>query len=57
MGVVNGQEDYKEVYFEWYCPECKHALLGLHEEPCNECLDNPVNLYSHKPVKFEEKED
>lgn len=48
-------EGYKEVYFNQYCKNCKHEKLKDNEEPCNECLDNPVNLYSHKPVKFEEK--
>lgn len=57
MTVIYGDSEHKEVYFDTYCKECKHALLGLHEEPCNECLDNPTNLYSHKPVKFEEKEE
>ena len=48
-------EGYKEVYFDWYCKNCKHEKLKDNEEPCNECLDNPVKLHSHKPVKFEEK--
>ena len=45
----------KEVYFNQYCKLCKHEKESDAEEPCNECLDNPINLYSHKPVKFEEK--
>lgn len=45
----------KEVYFNQYCKLCKHEKVSDTEEPCNECLDNPINLYSHKPVKFEEK--
>ena len=48
-------EDYQEVYFCDYCKTCKYYDCAMEEEPCNECLDNPVNLYSHKPVKFEEK--
>lgn len=48
-------EGYKEVYYHEYCKKCKHEQKKDHEEPCNECLDNPVNLYSHKPVKFEER--
>lgn len=46
---------YKEVYFGEYCNKCKHEKLGEEEDPCRECLEEPVNLYSHKPVKFEEK--
>ena len=47
--------NYKEVYFDQYCKTCKHEGLKDNEEPCNECLDNPANLHSHKPVKYEEK--
>ena len=50
------KQQYKEVYYHLYCEKCKHQGVEHTEEPCNECLHNPVNLYSHKPVKFEEKE-
>lgn len=50
------EEQYKEVYFDQFCIKCKHEKLAGDEEPCNECLENPTNLYSHKPVKFEEKD-
>lgn len=46
--------DYKEVYFNEYCETCKYKDLEESEEPCNECLTNPVNEHSHKPVKYEE---
>lgn len=46
---------YKEVYFDQYCNKCKNKKVDVNESPCSECLDDPVNLYSHKPVKFEEK--
>ena len=49
------EEVFKEVYFDEYCKKCKHCELEDLEDPCNECLTSPVNLYSHKPVKFEEK--
>lgn len=45
----------KEVYFGEYCKKCKHNALKEEEEPCDECLRYPVNQYSHKPVKYEEK--
>lgn len=48
--------DYKEVYFKQYCPKCKHADKNEYDKPCDECLYEPINLHSHKPVKFEEKE-
>ena len=47
-------QDYKEVYFHQYCERCKHKDVKDNDEPCEECLSNPINLYSHKPVKFEE---
>ena len=47
--------DYKEVYFDQYCESCKHVKVKDVGEPCNECLDNPINLHSHKPIKWEEK--
>ena len=45
---------FKEVYFNMYCPGCKHEAVKETEEPCNECLSCPVNEHSHKPVKWEE---
>ena len=47
-------EQYLEVYFKQYCETCKHKKKEDREDPCNECLENPVNLYSHKPVRYEE---
>lgn len=49
------EEGYKMVYFGQYCKTCKHYQLAENEDPCDECLENPVNLWSHKPVKWEEK--
>lgn len=45
----------KEVYFYEYCKTCKYSELKGDEEPCNECLENPTNTYSHKPVNYKEK--
>lgn len=50
------EETYKEVYFGQYCAICKHEKKLENERPCAECLDNPINLHSHKPVNWEEKE-
>lgn len=44
----------KEVYFDQYCPNCKHKNLAGTEEPCNECLHETVMPNSHKPLKYEE---
>ena len=48
-------EDQKEVYFHLYCKTCKHKETPDHKHPCNECLENPTNTDSHKPVNYEEK--
>lgn len=50
------EDIYKEVDFAKYCKTCDHSDLSETEDPCFECLDNPVNLYSHKPVNWEGKE-
>lgn len=47
---------YKEVYFHEYCKKCKHEKVKDTEEPCNECLGEPTNWNSHRPVKYEKKE-
>lgn len=49
------ENDYKEVYFDQYCKTCLNQKIAEKDEPCRECLDNPANLYSHKPVKYEKK--
>lgn len=40
--------------FDKYCDTCKHRDLKGHFDPCNDCLDNPVNTNSAKPVYYEE---
>ena len=45
----------KFVNFRLYCPKCKHYEVAQDEEPCNECLENPVNIESEKPVKYAER--
>ena len=45
---------YKEVYFGDYCKSCKHYKLREDEDPCDECLSASVNLYSHRPIKWEQ---
>lgn len=46
----------KEVYFGEYCPKCEHFTQPDYEDPCNECLTEPMNQNSHKPINFKEKE-
>lgn len=49
-------ENYQEVYFDKYCKTCKNKDAKEYEDPCNDCLSEPVNVVSHKPVNWEEKE-
>lgn len=49
-------ETFKEVFFEDYCKTCKYEDLLETEDPCDACLLCPVNLYSHKPVNWKEKD-
>ena len=49
------QTENKIVDFEKYCPLCKNAKVIETEDPCNECLTTPVNIYSRKPIMFEER--
>lgn len=44
----------KLVEFDKYCQTCRFKDLKEEDEPCAECLDNPVNLFSHKPLKWKE---
>lgn len=47
--------EYKEVRFDEYCETCKYESKKEDEDPCDECLNNPVNLYSKKPVNWKAK--
>lgn len=50
------ENNYKEVYFDQFCSECEYKENAENEKPCDECLAEPVNEYSHKPIKFKGKE-
>ena len=47
----------KEVYFNEYCHKCKFKGTKETEDPCNECLAETTNEYSHKPVRFKDASD
>lgn len=42
--------------FKKYCKTCIYRDTNEVEDPCNECLDNPVNQHTTKPVKYLEDE-
>lgn len=48
-------KEYKEVYFHEHCKTCDHRDLNENKDPCEECLDNPTNYQSHKPVNWKEQ--
>ena len=54
MAEAYTNED-KIVRYDRYCKTCLNKDLKQDEEPCNECLNNPTNGYSRKPVKYEKK--
>lgn len=49
MGIVD-----KFVNFILYCTSCKYRNKKETEEPCSECLGEPVNTNTSKPVRWEE---
>lgn len=48
----------KIVDFNKYCKTCefKDADEFKDECPCNECLDNPTNVHTTRPVYYKENE-
>lgn len=44
--------EYREVNFEKYCATCKNVDCPEHRNPCFECLDNPLNYCTEKPVNW-----
>ena len=46
---------YREVEFNKYCETCKHKKKSEPDSPCDECLAEPTNLYTSKPVRWEEQ--
>ena len=43
-----------EVNYKEWCPKCEHFKLAEHEDPCHDCLNEPVNDDSRKPVMFKD---
>ena len=46
-------EHLKEVLFWKYCQSCKHKEKTEEQEPCCNCLNEPGNIDSHKPIFYE----
>lgn len=48
----------KIVDYYQYCPKCRYYKVKEGDEDwhiCNECLSEPANEESHKPVNWKEK--
>ena len=42
------------VRYDKYCDSCKYSDCnpGLDDNPCNDCLNEPVNEESRRPVNY-----
>lgn len=47
------ENNMKIVSFE-ECRRCTHWELDEYDDPCYECLQNPTNYASRRPLYFEE---
>jgi hypothetical protein len=45
----------KEVWFDEYCKTCEHCDKSEGDYPCCDCLNQPYNNDSHKPIMHKEK--
>lgn len=41
------------VRFDIWCEKCKHRDVDDIKSPCNECLEEPTNTNSKRPVRYE----
>lgn len=44
------------VDYEKYCPLCAYENAPEGEDPCAQCLSEPVNQDSRKPICWKEKD-
>ena len=49
--------EYREVDFHKYCQKCKYWDINDIMDPCNECLGEPCNKNSEKPIYYEPDEE
>lgn len=49
------EDNIKEVRYDIYCKKCKHYKQEDWKEPCHDCLNQPWNVNSKKPIYFKEK--
>lgn len=48
--------EYKDkiVEFHEWCHKCKYYKRPENDEPCETCLTDSTNEYSHKPTQWEQ---
>ena len=46
----------KIAFFHVYCGTCKYKNVKETDEPCNECLTQTTNPYSHVPLRYDNGE-
>lgn len=44
------------VKYEDWCKLCKHKDVDEKDDPCDSCLEQPINTDSRKPVLYEERD-
>lgn len=44
-----------EVYYDYYCPRCIYEKIEMWDDPCENCLKNPMQPHSHKPLEYRAK--
>ena len=54
-GIAYGKY-LQRVDFKTYCKTCEHKDLEEKFDPCNDCLAEPMNANSDKPVYWKEAE-
>lgn len=48
------ESKHKIVEYDRYCKSCVHFDDEPFTDPCNECLNTPTNIDSHRPVYWSE---
>ena len=48
--------DYHIVRFDEWCKKCQHSETKDTDDPCNECLCDPVNTNDRQPTYYKPKE-
>ena len=56
-GLMEFEDEYEDILV---CPACGHSVELEHygfenKDPCNDCLAEPNNINSHRPIRYENK--